>query len=349
MAAGTFRVVVSGKTLAGTSAEQAVANFAAMFRVPVERAQSLIGRRAVVKRDVDERTAASYVAALQKSGLEAFFEFAADAPAMEPSPPASSTPTAVSPAGVVSGPAQAQASPPPLSAHASAPPPIPVGNEARAVQASGASPPPLPATAPHTAAYDMDRANGPVVKANEVRSFLQSISLSHLAPVFESHAVTAEMLADLSDQDLQSMGVASLGERKRILGAVRHIAEDEKALQAVRINEEAERAGGSASRGFFITYAVLAVLCGVAVAAEMGVTGFVVAAAITFVGLWIYFLPTQIAFRKQSEHRWLILVGNLFFGGTFFGWIILLLLAKRLVSGKAAAAIAVVGAVAGSM
>ena len=341
MSEGIYRVVLTGTTLVGTSAEQAVANFSGIFRIPIDRARSVVGRRVVVRRRVDESTAQGYVSALQKAGLDAFFEFDDEADRVTADttpgpPPLNQMPPPVPP--------QTTASAPPIPSGA---PPIP---QSATTDASIVTPPPLPPHAAQAAAaFDVDRSHGPVVGTLDVGEFLASLGLSHLKPLFDAHGLTREMLTDLSDADLQSIGVSSLGERKRILGAVRQAKEDEMAHQAVSIHQESERAGTSLMKGFLIAYGVTSALIALAVWTYMGAQAGLTVGVVSFLLLWIHFLPTQIAFRKQSEYRWAIFVGNVFFGATVFGWVVLLVLAKRLVSGKAAATIGIVGALAGGL
>ncbi|CBG39270.1 superinfection immunity protein [Helicobacter mustelae] len=43
-----------------------------------------------------------------------------------------------------------------------------------------------------------------------------------------------------------------------------------------------------------------------------------------FLGVWVYFIPTFIAFKRKHISRYGIFIINLCFGFTFFGWIIAL-------------------------
>ncbi|MEV0741480.1 superinfection immunity protein [Streptomyces sp. NPDC050549] len=43
----------------------------------------------------------------------------------------------------------------------------------------------------------------------------------------------------------------------------------------------------------------------------------------------IYLLPSYIAFNRHKENRWLILVINVFLGGSFIGWLVALYMATR--------------------
>ncbi|MBN8617133.1 MAG: protein kinase, partial [Deltaproteobacteria bacterium] len=53
-----------------------------------------------------------------------------------------------------------------------------------------------------------------------VRAFLGALRLEQYVPLFEANDIDAELLDGLSDADLTTIGVASLGHRKRILAAI---------------------------------------------------------------------------------------------------------------------------------
>ncbi|MEE1740246.1 superinfection immunity protein [Streptomyces sp. BE147] len=46
-------------------------------------------------------------------------------------------------------------------------------------------------------------------------------------------------------------------------------------------------------------------------------------------GAAVYLLPSLIAFNRQTDNRWLVLVINVLFGATFLGWVLALFLALR--------------------
>ena len=53
-----------------------------------------------------------------------------------------------------------------------------------------------------------------------VRAFLGALKLEQYAPLFEANDIDDELLGTLTDADLATLGVASLGHRKRILAAI---------------------------------------------------------------------------------------------------------------------------------
>lgn len=54
----------------------------------------------------------------------------------------------------------------------------------------------------------------------EIKVWLESLALSDYEPAFRAHQITADLLVELSDEDLRSMGIAALGARKRLLKAI---------------------------------------------------------------------------------------------------------------------------------
>jgi class 3 adenylate cyclase/tetratricopeptide (TPR) repeat protein len=54
----------------------------------------------------------------------------------------------------------------------------------------------------------------------EIKEWLEGLALSEYEPAFREHQITADVLGDLSDDDLKSIGVAALGARKRLLKAI---------------------------------------------------------------------------------------------------------------------------------
>jgi uncharacterized membrane protein len=55
----------------------------------------------------------------------------------------------------------------------------------------------------------------------------------------------------------------------------------------------------------------------------------IIAAAALFLVLYIYFLPTITAIRKNSSYKAAAIIVNILFGVTLLGWIIALILASK--------------------
>lgn len=54
----------------------------------------------------------------------------------------------------------------------------------------------------------------------DIRTWLENLGLGDLAPVFEQHHITTELLSTLTVPDLNEMGVTSLGHRKILIAAI---------------------------------------------------------------------------------------------------------------------------------
>ncbi len=79
-----------------------------------------------------------------------------------------------------------------------------------------------------------------------VRAFLGALKLEQYVPLFEANDIDAELLGTLTDADLATLGVASLGHRKRILAAITARHTDPSAtLTAPRAAIEAPSSGAT--------------------------------------------------------------------------------------------------------
>lgn len=329
-----YMVVANGRTLGGCNAEQAIQAFSARFRVSAERARSVVGKRTILRRGVTQEVAAKFVKALHSCGLEGHFEIEARADAA--GPVSRSDPSPERPRSK----AEPVASPTVGTSSSDS------SGTVAAVQGMVATNTGHPVVVP-AGQHDreMDRRSARVATVDSTSSFLASLNLSHLDPILNEHAITPEMLPSLTDDDLKSIGVERLGDRKRLLAGSREVAENVSADQAVAINEEMDISGQDAVKTILILEAVFAGLVFLAgLGMEASLAEAVGMGCAAFALTWLFFLPTQIAFRRQVDLRWAILVGNIFFGATMLGWVILLVLALRLVTPVTGAVIGVAGA-----
>lgn len=67
-----------------------------------------------------------------------------------------------------------------------------------------------------------------------VQLWLDQLGLAQYGPSFEANAIDAELLPDLSDTDLQALGVQALGHRKRLLKAIAELSGPPQAAPAER-------------------------------------------------------------------------------------------------------------------
>jgi SAM domain (Sterile alpha motif) len=54
----------------------------------------------------------------------------------------------------------------------------------------------------------------------EIKAWLEGLALAEYEPAFRDHQITVDVLGDLSDDELRSIGIAPLGARKRLLKAI---------------------------------------------------------------------------------------------------------------------------------
>ena len=71
----------------------------------------------------------------------------------------------------------------------------------------------------------------------DIRRWLEGLNLGQYAELFAQHEIDLEMLQDLDETDLEKLGVASLGHRKKILRAAAGL--DAQALPSAQHEENA--------------------------------------------------------------------------------------------------------------
>ena len=83
-----------------------------------------------------------------------------------------------------------------------------------------------------------------------VQQWLDSLGLAQYGDAFKENAIEWDLLAELSDDDLRTMGIAALGHRKRILKAIAGIdaATETAALAAAPSSHEKPVPSGAAER-----------------------------------------------------------------------------------------------------
>ena len=54
----------------------------------------------------------------------------------------------------------------------------------------------------------------------EISLWLRGLDMAQYEQVFRDNHIDAELLPDLTDEDLRAIGIVSLGHRKKLLGAI---------------------------------------------------------------------------------------------------------------------------------
>src|SRR5262245_52308943 len=67
-----------------------------------------------------------------------------------------------------------------------------------------------------------------MANAGNIRAWLAELGLAKYAEAFASNDIDLDILPELTDADLERLGVASLGDRKRLLKAIASIESAEK-------------------------------------------------------------------------------------------------------------------------
>ena len=73
----------------------------------------------------------------------------------------------------------------------------------------------------------------------EISEWLEKLGMSEYAQHFAENNIDFAILADLTDQDLEKIGVKSLGHRRRILRAIAELGDIGKAVQGALASAEA--------------------------------------------------------------------------------------------------------------
>ena len=66
-----------------------------------------------------------------------------------------------------------------------------------------------------------------MTNAGDIRTWLAGQGLAKYSEAFASNDIDLDVLPELTDADLKDLGVASLGDRKRLLKAIASIASAE--------------------------------------------------------------------------------------------------------------------------
>ena len=181
-----------------------------------------------------------------------------------------------------------------------------------------------------------------IFKFDTIEKWISSIGMNQYVDVFKSNAVEISHLQELTDADLQDMGIAAIGHRKTILGSIENLFESHQEVINMEETEKLKARSNVIIKNYFKVMAVLTILCTIiALISEEGDPASVfIVGILGSIGFLIYSLPGLIAFRKGHEYRWAILLGNWLLGVTGIVWLVLLGFAMGLFGSGAAFALA---------
>ncbi len=185
-----------------------------------------------------------------------------------------------------------------------------------------------------------------LMPSSSVDAWLESVEMGHYAPVFRDNRITQSHLDNLTDSDLQSMGITILGDRKTILSKLAE--KQSKASESTMADEtcavaDARKQAAAKFDGRCAWTATVVIFIFAALGLTEGIEGAFmsiflgIAACIAF---YLYSLPAVIAFRRGHEYRWAILIANWLLGITVIVWVVLLCYSLGLFGSGAAVALA---------
>ena len=166
------------------------------------------------------------------------------------------------------------------------------------------------------------------IDINDIGQWLSSLGLSQYEETFKSNGINFSQVDSLTNEDLSSIGIDALGHRKIIMDGIND-------LNQIKDNEIAnvlKEGSNKFIKRYFITTGIVTLL-GFLDSADMA--GMFL---MCLVLLFVYMVPSIVAFRKGHKYKWAILPLNIFLGYTIIGWGALLLWANKVISGTAAAA-----------
>ncbi len=69
-------------------------------------------------------------------------------------------------------------------------------------------------------------------KVNDIKRWLEDLDLGRYVEAFQANAIDVELLPDLDEADLEKIGVAALGHRKKLLRAIAELGSEPAATPA---------------------------------------------------------------------------------------------------------------------
>jgi hypothetical protein len=91
----------------------------------------------------------------------------------------------------------------------------------------------------------------------QIADWLEKLGLSEHAQRFAENDIDFTILGDLTDQDLEKIGIAPLGHRCKLLRAIANFESNEKGAPAVAVAAPPSRCPSSSSFGLGQTYSFL--------------------------------------------------------------------------------------------
>lgn len=170
---------------------------------------------------------------------------------------------------------------------------------------------------------------------DEIKGFLKEFDLEHYLNNFLENKIQYNQLKNLTEQDLVSIGINALGDRRRISEKINNIKAKKHNAEVLKHKESNRFILASIIKYSICLVALIAVLaCFSDATKQVGVLEiFKVAILSWFVG-FIYLIPSYNAFKNVHRYRWGILLANVFLGVTIFIWFICLFVSYGLFNEK---------------
>lgn len=157
--------------------------------------------------------------------------------------------------------------------------------------------------------------------------FLLGIGLEKYIQLFKFHDVEISELLFMSENDYVRIGISSLRHRKHPMNSVVQLI---KTIQGQYLEIQKDKGKIFTKkflRGYAIFISIVAIVLQITVREKM-LTGISFIDGLIFgTGLAVFMVPSLMAWLRFHPYKWAILIGNIFLGGTRFGWVISLVFA----------------------
>lgn len=157
--------------------------------------------------------------------------------------------------------------------------------------------------------------------------FLLGIGLEKYIQLFKFHDVEMSELLLMSENDYVRIGISSLGHRKHLMNSVVQLITTIQGQYLEIQKDKGKIFTKKFLRGYAIFISIVAIVLQITVREKM-LTGISFIDGLIFgAGLAVFMVPSLMAWWRFHPYKWAILIGNIFLGGTGFGWVICLVFA----------------------
>ncbi len=179
----------------------------------------------------------------------------------------------------------------------------------------------------------------------DMDTWLTNVGLSMYLENFRSENITIEELLTISEIELNSIGITTVGHKKKFLEARAQLLNSIKAdYQKQYISKSQELTKNLIGLVVILGVIVSAIVYFTAQNPDDGFLGnYFTSGLIVTIGVLVFLIPSIVAGWRGHEYSWAILLANIFLGGTGIVWAVCLVLALGKINPGTAAVLAFLG------